>query len=665
MMTFHSAILDFFASALEQHLGFFPTYVASRKANLPDVSLSYVLKATKAINDFLTDQSVTLKKLKYKPLSKDVRTALRNVEGTDIPRLCSRVNHVCQELRQGRQLVHERFQTRLFEYVRALTFLIVYSIEIAFFGSRANELADQMEVLANTVYSFAAHANSLLGFRCEFKITKRILKRLVAQISQAYQEFHSRLMPLLSTTPAAFQMCMHTRLSPVFQKISKEDKLLPDLIDIVRRNVNFVAVTPMEIPPDTELSQLVRMAFLIAHSILVNHYSLTSLAGTVELLHQNRVRALRRLEMRQTPTGQQVQAVVRLGLDMFTEALGQQDESAIAIAAIKMALNAAVADSEPLAIDFLIRLFDMMLADRARVGPVMVRRCAQLCLFHTATLAVKLFGDIVRRLKYSVERPPDSAKIEKLSTVAWEYLEELSQLIPIDSAQLPSAHVRGAMMVMREFLTTEVRLDSEFYEAKFRKAITAFSGYCATLRRIFDEAAPAFSSCEPRLLEREIEAFEAKVSDRDASPWILSKSLFDIEAVAAGIEAVPAAPIRSLCEAAYALAPLDLDLEAAQGTLDSVAQQITALKTALPGMRAGGFVGVEANAGNVPGPRKALYEKLALLSAAMSPVETAGIAEDRNSSVVVQVASSRSRQFVANATPPVLPRVGRKSTDYP
>jgi hypothetical protein len=356
--------------------------------------------------------------------------------------------------------------------------------------------------------------------------------------------------------------------------------------------------------------------------------------------------------------------VVRLGLAIFTEALGQPDASAIAVAAINVGLNAAVADSEPLGLDFLVKLLDVMLPTFRRERPAMVRRCVQLCLLHTATLAVKLFGEIVRRLKYSLDRPPDPTKIENLSTVAWEYLEELSQLIPIDSAQLPSVQVRVAMMVMHRFLTTEVRLASEFYEAKFRKAIVAFTGYYSTLCRISEQAMSAFSSCEPRLLEMEIQAFEAKVSDGEASPWILSKSLFEIEAIAAGIDGVPPAIAGDLCEAAYALAPLDLDLDAAQGTLDSVAQRIAALKAALPSMRPGRFSGLEMTPTNVPAPRKALYGKLALLSAAISPVETAGMAKDRNSSVVVHVAPSRSRQIVTNATAPMLPRVGRKPSDH-
>jgi hypothetical protein len=296
-------------------------------------------------------------------------------------------------------------------------------------------------------------------------------------------------------------------------------------------------------------------------------------------------------------------------------------------------------------------------------------RCAQLCGLHNAVLALRLFDDIAPRLAYSIDRPPDVYGIRRLGMILGDYLQEMNRLSFIDVDIVLSSYADRVLGLMRTFLASEVRLDSEFFEAKFRKAIVRFNGYCTSLTRIREVCgtSPVTWKCDMQELDVYIQKVELilnpiveifDVDDLRANSLPLARALMDVAVLAGSLNGIPA---NVFPESAYEIAT-GLEDEQMRCTLATVAQQIAELRQALATAVPSGPVVGDERLRRVR-HRATLEARATALAVHADGYDKTPGTRERPVTIMVQPAQGRLRQIGSGIIPPTLPRSGRKSPD--
>jgi hypothetical protein len=207
-----------------------------------------------------------------------------------------------------------------------------------------------------------------------------------------------------------------------------------------------------------------------------------------------------------------------------------------ALAALRLAFVVGSLAPEPLAAEYLaraVRELSELAVDAPQPADIFLlfQTAQQLALWANAWLAASVFLDLVPRFRYSLDCPPDIVKARRLCTSITEYLDELSEFVPVDPAAVLSPQVDAALLKLREFLTMEVPIQGEFFEAKLTKAITSFNRYLDVLGKIRGRAAAFRWTCDAAEIVDYLEKALAQLSDAAAGLVLTARALLEIEAL--------------------------------------------------------------------------------------------------------------------------------------
>jgi hypothetical protein len=535
-----------------------------------------------------------------------VKSIVKDPQSSSAPKVVDHLSKLAGELRQGVVLLYERMQNRISDFVRAYVHVIFYSIEAAYFAaSPPEEIAEDVSAMSSTLLSFLSHVNSILAFRCEIESTRRILKKKVLpRLSHALDSLLPRLMDLLTSTPSPFQICMHATLAPALQKIGKDDKdLVGDVFTLTRNARRYLAVAPLQVFPDTSVSQAFRVGFLIFHSIVLISYPPATLFGAILLFRQRCLSVRPQLEAvvatgdSRHPGLEQRRGLfvsAQLEFDDAVAAMKEAPEAARAgaVTALRLAFVVASLVPEPLSAECLARalreLSELSLAQPQPADIFLLFQTAQqMALWANAWLAAAIFLDLAPRFRYSLDQPPDVVKARRLCLTITEYLEELSEFVPVDPNAVLTPVVDAALLKLRRFLAAEVHVEGEFFEAKLTKAIMIFNGYCDVISTIRARVAAFRWTRSPRevipYLEKALALLTPLASlPADATevgvPLVpIAGALFEIEALLQPFNVVPTSVVGDIAREAFVfLGPPDV--EKVRESAEKLLQRIRSLK---------------------------------------------------------------------------------------
>jgi hypothetical protein len=266
---------------------------------------------------------------------------------------------------------------------------------------------------------------------------------------------------------------------------------------------------------------------------------------------------------------------------------------------------------------------------------LLFRRVTQLSLYHNANLAVTVFNTVVARLGIAIDRHPDTEAIGRLGEGLAGYLSEVSKIIAVDRGLIVSNAVDRGLPFIRSFLARELMLDSEFYEAKFRRSVHLINACVANVLKIREQAGAILWNSDIEELETlmaAIESASAALVDPDAADQFpfkkfkLSNSLLSFSSLLPLLSEVPPSITRELETAGFAIAASP-DPAAIGETLETIARQIALLREAKATLKPAGDP-IETDADSQPAFRKEAFGALARLTAELErfsePVDNRG-----------------------------------------
>jgi hypothetical protein len=507
-VTFTTSIVDLFLAVLADHANFLQAYADARDAQ--EAPLTYLVRIVTGVNDFLNDQSSTLKSVNYGRVFSEVQAIVKKLGAADTSKLVSIAGEISEQLRGTAEPAAFPVRAQIAEWTRFYAHTVIFSIEAASFAtSQLADFAESIEVIGQSLRTILGYINTILACRCEFQVVEPLLKeKLMPRLKRAYDGLVPMLMSFLTLAPTAWQEAVHGKLAISLQKIdSLERTLVGNLLDAVKASPQFAAVYPIRRPVDTEISRAVRIGWLIAHGILVHQYPASALVGAVAALREQ----CAALAPRFTVTADQkpwilerqnffLAAMSGLEAAAGVEQTGPDGARDLAFAAIRVALAVGAADSEPLAADSLRKIVTLIAGttkDRLSATPFLLFRAAlQGALYQTATIATGLFMDIIAQLPHALDKPPSTVRIATIGSALRDYLTEIDHQIPIEASAAISSHVDQALVKMETFLTTSVSLEDEVYEGKFRRAISVFRSYCAVFVTLREQQTAVQWNCD-------------------------------------------------------------------------------------------------------------------------------------------------------------------------
>jgi hypothetical protein len=518
--------------------------------------------------------------------------------------------------------------------VRSFHTITFYCSETGYFA-KANliNLATKLDQLATGIYWITFHLNSALSYRCDIRLSEAILEKLTARVSALANEIGPLIQSMLPSTPPAFQMCMHTKLTPQLLKIQKPDAtLIGDVLSFVKLSPRYAALTPVELPGNGLVSRAVRSCFLLAHSYIVNRYSAKTMAGSAGLVLQ----VLNELIQALSGPGTEIRCgLLKLASQKIESMLGVVIENPtdaelcmkFALIAIDAALDAAVARSEPMAVEYLAKIHDLYahVSGGPQPGPLFLSftRTTQLCLFHNAVMATQLMNELIERLPYSIASPPDCSPMARLGDALGAYLNEIGLILSFDRTLFVPTLVDSTLGFLNAFLHGAVRSNAEFYEAKLRKIQQSIDGHVAAVNQIRQGASGLTWDCSLDDVEAILFDIESQAATLAAPEFaeefplfriLLSRSLLELESLVLFFEGLPDNVVPAIRVAAYGVLDPSTSDQALLGLQVPVLEIRESLESVTPSANI-----PDAAEGELPA-RAAVEEKARILKAALDAI---------------------------------------------
>jgi hypothetical protein len=641
LLSFHTGLLDFLTIRLSSHLGILTKFTDDTKSRSKDPSCQYLLTVIKALGDFIVDEAPHVPKFQNPRFRKDLKGIIKKQDVSLISKMIAFLAKLSQEVNTGVHYLYDRLEKRLSEYNGSWADLILHSIEAASFGNQSiAEIADQLEAQSLNLRSLASQVHSILAFRCEIQMTNHILNNyLLPRLSRGFEELHPKIKSLLAAAPELIQPCFNAIIIPASQKIIDEQKrLFADLFSFVVTSPYFVAVTPIKRYPDTVISQVVRLATLIGYSLLVNTLVPESLIGFFIVFRKYCVEFASRFQKVDDEKGRWVthrRFLYQSGLAVFDRALIdlQAPPQELAFMCLDLGFVVGSFGAEQMAAGSLLKLLNLLFQigtpkpqppkSPKSVLPARVfllyKSCIQLALFQYGTLAIQIFLDVIERLRYSIDLPPDVSKMRKLCQALSEYVEVANSLMAIDSSILIGGKLKQTVGVLRRFFVKEVKLECEFFEKKLKQAIETFNQYASLLRYADGQVSEIEWNCDIPDFVGYIQLAEGLITSLIQNSGavevqnemaVLARTLLEIETLLDHFDVLPRPPEQDLTNIAFSLLTIQQP-ERIPELLNALSEYLVDLKQQAPG-----FVVRSGNAPTVvksPEAKRLLLEKLQTL----------------------------------------------------
>jgi hypothetical protein len=221
-----------------------------------------------------------------------------------------------------------------------------------------------------------------------------------------------------------------------------------------------------------------------------------------------------------------------------------------------------------------------------------------------------------------------------------EYATAVGAIVAVDRGLIFSNVADSALAAVRHFLARKLKLDSEFFEAKFRKANLAINSYINGVARIRDGASAVVWGGNIEELNAAINEVERHLDE--STPAALSKSVLELQSLLPVLAGVPPDLPRELEAAGLDIGSLT-DGEGLKSHIDLVRSQISALREAVDGLRPSvGILQVDMSiVGEPPLIRRDMFAKLAALRIELEKSDVEGTqAFDRRGTIMTKNAGA-------------------------
>ena len=409
------------------------------------------------------------------------------------------------------------------QYLNSLLYMIFGAFKVAIFTTAESNYFPLLYNMSKNLLSIISQVHHLLRYRCNFTLAMVIIKLSYQKIHNSIDDLFNQICESLRLSPTAFQTETSRVLYRFQAEVKKYDEAFPEQIQSLfkrlHRSKRFIVFTPITTKHLTISSlstysiNFQKYVYMIAHSLIKNHYPPGLFEGMTELIGMSYHKLYNLLKSqastKSTPEQQisfihkldNIQYALTIFISTFS-AFGESNSNNMQIksglSALQLAIEVCVFDSNPDTTEMLnqsLKLFIETITKNSNTLGIsdtpfddenyeieaisgiylFYLRSLTLAIFHNSFIVAKFFHSIIKQLKFATDAPIEHLDdIKDLNKVFLHFLKTIQRNVFYDKSFILPAIINEIISEIHTFID-KMNYKSDHHLSTLIKSIENFN----------------------------------------------------------------------------------------------------------------------------------------------------------------------------------------------